>query len=81
MFTIQYYPIIPLPHRADGDLVHVAVVEVLAGHTPDEHVVRGAGGGMDAPLGRGDRLFVVEPHETLLLRTASGGRLPGLQGR
>ena len=47
-------PLSGLAHFEVGDLIHVAVVEVLARHAPDEHVVRGAGRGVDGPLGRRD---------------------------
>src|SRR5690606_30339257 len=50
--------------------VHVAVIEVLARHPPDEGVVARAGAGVDGPRRRDHGLLVVHPDVARLLRRA-----------
>ena len=53
-----------------GTPVHVVVVVVLAAHAPDEGVVAGRTGAVDAPLRADDGLLVVHPDVTGLLGLA-----------
>ena len=52
----------------NGDIVLIVIIQVLAGHTPDEGIVVGTCGSMDAPFGRHDGLLVVQPYHTAFLR-------------
>lgn len=55
-----------LPHLGIFYLIHVGIVEILAAHTPNEHVVGGTGSAVDRPLGRNHRLLVLHPYKTVL---------------
>ena len=62
--------------RVHRDHVHVAVVDVVAGHRPDEGVGGGAGAGVDRP-GRRDRAFLAGADDVAGLgraRPSGGGR-------
>ena len=41
------------------NVIHVAVIKIFAGHTPDKAVIGRARRAMDAPRGRNHSLFVV----------------------
>ena len=63
-----------------GTPVHVVVVVVLAAHAPDEGIVAGRTGAVDAPLRADDGLLVVHPDVTGLLGLAhevADGRIFG----
>ena len=49
------------------DLIHVTVVQILAGHSPDEHIVRGAGSCVNTPFRTHYGLLVGKPYYSLLL--------------
>ena len=48
--------------------VHIAIVEILTAHSPDECVVLGSASRMDTPFRRDDSLIVVHPDVAAFLR-------------
>ena len=59
-------------HRrsCDRHRIDVGVVDIVAGHRPDEGVVRGAGAGMDRPARRQHRLLALHHDMPRLVRLA-----------